>query len=266
MDLPDQKNTQAWAKWVSKQWKTKRGRLWLIAATVSVILTAVGYHCSQVSTLRSQKDNLGIRLKFEREQNDRDVAAFRHTNQLLVMENSRLQTLLDPIQRKAKNLYPELENAAAVAKLANDLDTVRVLALKDVFRRPSPEMEARVDKALGEFKARYADWQPAVRVEVESGSIARRRVAEGLGRMLQKHSLGAFASGLLSVGNAPEAPITLSFGANDDSYPKAFQQAISPLVSGEVALHRDTRMGTNALRLYLNGAPLFGPAGQAVFQ
>lgn len=265
MDLPDHKNAQAWAKALTKQWKTRRGRLFLIAAVTIATVAAVIYHRSQVKTLKSQKDDVETRLKTEGEQHDRELAALRHTNQGLVVENSRLQTLLDPIQRKAKELYPELENAAAVAKLASDLDTVRMLALKDIFRSPSPELEAQVDKALGEFKARYADWKPSVRVEVESGSTTRRRVAEILGTMLQKHSLGAFGGGLY-VGNAPGAPITLSFGGNDDAYAKAFQQTVSPMISGEVVLRRDARMGTNALRLYLNGTPLFGPAGQVVFQ
>jgi hypothetical protein len=135
-----------------------------------------------------------------------------------------------------------------------------------IFQPPSAELQTELEQALGNFKSQYASWRPTVRVEVEAGSSTRRQLAAVLGTALEKYSLGSFARGLISVGNAPDAPMTLSFGSADAACAKALHKAINPLIPGEAAFRRDERLPTNMIRLYLNGSPLFATNGQATIR
>jgi len=162
-------------------------------------------------------------------------------------------------------IYPHILTQRRAATSAPKVLPAVVPTTTVVFQPPSPELQVQIDSGLAEFKSRYADWHPTVRIEVEAGSISRRKLAEALGGVLQAHSLGGFASGTF-VGVAPDSPMTFFFGAGDDSCARAFQTAVAPLISGQAVFLRDRHLRTNMIRFYLNGNPLFRTNGNAILQ
>src|SRR2546423_77041 len=99
----------------------------LIGAAVAVLLALgsgiAGYWSVFKENFRLKQE---ISTKTERIQaQDAELAKLRHENQNLISENNRLRTVLDPVERKAKELYPDLEVTAAISKLAKDLEDVR---------------------------------------------------------------------------------------------------------------------------------------------
>src|SRR5579859_8192121 len=89
----------------------------LIAAAVAILL-ALGTGIAGCWSVYKENSRLKqeVSVKTERVQaQDAELAKLRHENQNLISENNRLKMVLDPVERKAKELYPDLEASAAIS-------------------------------------------------------------------------------------------------------------------------------------------------------
>lgn len=104
-----------------------------------------------------------------------------------------------------------------------------------------------------------------VSVEAEAGNSMRRRVARDLGTLLASAQIGRFKGGI-SVGIAPDYPITVWCEKDQVPAVQSFIEALRPYIQGEVFIKVGPHPSKRVVRLYLNGNPLFYPDGRVVFQ
>jgi hypothetical protein len=137
------------------------------------------------------------RLEAENESLSGKIVELKSRNEELHEENLQnlhYKNLLDPIRRKAKELYPELETNAAVAMLAEDVKAVqepgtrdrelatrdREPAPRDMYKPLSPDVRQRIISELEGIIANYRGAGPKVKITFDAGSLARLKVAESL--------------------------------------------------------------------------------------
>jgi hypothetical protein len=128
MPLPDFENASKWGRW----WLSLRMR-WRIGVGVGVLLL-IGLLFAWLAygkwALQNKVDSLDDALGAKRD----EVATLEARVAGLHRENLHYRELLDPIREKAEQLYPSLERDAAVAQLAKDINDVRELATRDIYK------------------------------------------------------------------------------------------------------------------------------------
>lgn len=196
-----------------------------------------------------------------------ETTTLRDRKDELHRENLHLKELIDPIQKKAELLYPELETAAAIAKLAVDLQDVRSLATRDVYKPLSPALKDRMIAALRSLQLQNAGQDLSVGITVQPGSSTRDRVARDLSRYLQDAGWKVelqFALRLYT-GTAPDVSIEM----HPDDTPLAQQLAGvvgSLFINQQFAGIRRENISRGHLEIAVNGDPLFSETGMVTFR
>ena len=154
---------------------------------------------------------------------------------------------------------------AVVPTMVGSPNSTQIVKLNErtIFIAPSDQVTKETSRNLAELKGRYP--KISVRLEAESNSSQRFKVAEILGGLLSTAGLGHFNQGTY-IGISPSHPITIFFGQEDDKFAKELSAAIAPHIRGATLFTKDKRLGTNICRLYLNGTPLFQSNGQVIFE
>jgi hypothetical protein len=244
----------------------------LIAAASLFAVTILGTigGCWKVSVENSQ---LNARLSATNElthTQEAQLATLRHENQNLVVENSRYRTLMNPIERKAKELYPELETSAAVAKLAKDLDDTRNLATRGQFKPLSTELRGRIVDELKLIQPEMMAEKIKVSVACNAGNISRYKLAQELGEVLKESGLAAdFRGSGDYMSENFETPVRVFVSSQGspklESLWKKTVQGISPFLnSGVVPIWNPAT--TNEIAFQIMGTPGFLPNGSVIFE
>jgi hypothetical protein len=172
------KEFEDWRKRIAQWWSKPRTRLWLV-----IIAIALSCYLFGKDYLPYRRENEQLRhanaehLKTIAEK-DGTVSTLRHENENLLSINNRLQIMLNPIERKAKEIYPELESAAAVAKLAANLEEIRNLATRTTFKPLSSDLKGRLFDSLTRVQKTHPTNAITFEVHYLSGSNARSSVAK----------------------------------------------------------------------------------------
>ena len=146
----DYENMRKWWLWFIKLPRERR-----VVLTI-IIIMALGvyiyFHYGRFQALKVENREMKRDLQKAME----EVASLRSRNAELHRENLHYKELLDPIRQKAEQLYPGLETDAALAKLAKDVNTVRKLATRDVYRPLSSELREHIVTDLRAFRSGYS--------------------------------------------------------------------------------------------------------------
>jgi hypothetical protein len=207
----------------------------------------------------------------EIQRQDRELATLRHENQNLVVENNRLKIVLDPVERKAKELYPDLEASAAISKLAKDLEDVRNLATRVEFKPLSVELRKQVLADLNQVHQLSAGEKVRFVIGYEHGSEGRAKLAEELAKLLKESGMSVVFQGAgeySTVGQSFETPVRV-FVHLDSPAQNLYHgtaPAISRLLTSGVVGLGNPNTDTNEVVVQILGIPAFLPDGSVIFQ
>ena len=236
----------------------------LITGSVALV---VGFAGLLVPYLIYSRENTS--LKHDLSSEERTLAALRHENQILAAENNRWKLLMDPVERKAKEIYPELESSAAIAKLAKDLEDTRNLATRAEFKPLTPQLKAQVVSRLKGVQEAFRAEKITFVVSYQHGSLGRSKLAQELTSLMEESGVPVRLEGsaqyrVESFDTPVRVLINLS-GGGEKLY-RATEQAISRfLTSGLVALGNPTS-ATNEIVVQIMGTPAFLPDGSVIFE
>ncbi len=261
MPLPEYDNAAKWGNWL-------RGLPWWIKVLLGIAVTAstTFFIYERFGPVRAlQKENQ--RLLSEFKQSESDVVALRDRKDELHRENLHLRELIDPIQKKAELLYPELETVAAIARLAEDLQDVRSLATRDVYKPLAQDQKDRMVAALREIRSQSATTNMNVTVTVQQGSSSRARVADDLIRYLNEAGWKAEINSIMAFYSGTPADISITMHPDDMTIAQQFAQIIGGVfINKQFAGHKIDNSARGHLEITINGDPLFSDSGVVTFR
>lgn len=206
------------------------------------------------------------RLDEELKQSTSQLASVRDEKATIHRELLSCKEILDPIQKKAVLLYPELENAAALAKLAQDLDDVRSLATRDTYRPLAPQIKERVIQQLRKLRTELGT-NVTVEVAVENGSASRQRVAQALVDVLAESGIVVKGpSGVMSFFNGAPANMSVELNPDDLDTANRFAGPIGLYINQQMTGINRPKQERGVLKIHIIGDPLFSPEGVVTFK
>lgn len=261
MTIPEYDNIAKWTAFF------RRLPFWLksIIVVASIALVAI-YLYSQFGPARAlQQDN--TRLKASLSQSRAEVAALRDKKDELHRENLHLKELIDPIQKKAELLYPELETSAAIAKLAEDVKYVRSLATRDVYKPLAEDQKQKMVAALRALQAQRSSPTPSVSIVVQQGSSSRARVASDLKRYLQDAGWNVKMNSVMSFYSGIPPDISIKMHPEDIGLAQQLASVVGTLFINEqfAGLKRE-KFARGHIEITINGDPLFSESGIVTFR
>jgi hypothetical protein len=144
-------------------------------------------------------------------------------------------------------------------------DVVNIQSSKE-FKPISAEIDAQLTQKLKDFKVGIGRKELFVRVDIETGSSLRDKVATTLGNALRSAGLGDYPKGNTFMGVLPDYPVTILCAEKDQDIAMKFQQAIAVFLRGGTHIKADPGFNRHFIRVYLYGQPLFENDGSVTFQ
>ena len=239
---------------------------WFKACLVILFISIVSiWAYIQLGPIRQLKSD-NAQLKNDLVVAERRADDLKDKKDELHRENLHYKSLFAPIQRKAEELYPELESVAALAKLAKDIEAIRSLVTRDDYKPLNKALSDALIQALSKIRVQYEN-QPKLIIAVEQGNSSRMRVGSDLKSFLDG---AGFVTGLrpqqtFHKGVPPDIMITLN-PAN-----LQFVQDLAAVISKSyINKHftgiKNQNYGKEEVVLEINGDPLFSETGIVTFR
>ncbi len=137
--------------------------------------------------------------------------------------------------------------------------------LREQFVPLAATRRDRLLNRLSEFRAKYKQSSPRLRVWARPGLDSRRRLAESLGGSLAQVGLGHRIDVLPGPLPTTEIPVVLVCAERDRRIARRLLAALSLQLSGPVELRFDDTVNLDRMALYLLGEPGFTAEGVALF-
>jgi hypothetical protein len=261
MPITEYDNAAKWAAFF------RRLPLWLKAIISIAFVAAVAiYLYSQFGPIRSLRQ-ANDRLKTDLSQSQADVVTLRDRKDELHRENLHLKELIDPIQRKAELIYPELETAAAIAKLAEEVQDARSLATRVVYKPLVQDRKQKMVAALRLLHVQDTTLQQSVTISCQQGSSTRTKVANDLKKYIQEAGWKVEMSSGMFVYSKVPPDITIKQHLDDILLGKQFGDIIGEnFINEQIDPIVRNRSSRGHLEITINGDPLFSESGVVTFR
>jgi len=260
MSVPEYDNLAKWAAFF------KRMPFWIKACVVILVISAVSiWAYIQLGPIRKlQSDNIQLKKDF--------AAAERRADDLkdkkdeLHRENLHYKLLVAPLQKKAEELYPELESVTALAKLAKDIETVRSLATMDVYKPLSQAQRNALVQNLLQIRERYTN-PPKVVVAVEQGNSSRMRVGSDLKSFLDRAGFTTKQRPQQTFRRGAPPDIRVTFNPTNLQLVQELATVITQgYINKQFSGKKNEKFGKEEIEIEINGDPLFSKAGIVTFR
>jgi len=248
---------------------------WLQVALVVAILALGGVYSWQYFSKRSIVAENG-RLKADMDALSRENKQLRTDKDSIVQEldgvrareaelhreNLHQKELLSPIVK----LYPTLETAAAVAKLAEDIERVRELATRDLYRPLAAHIRERVVADLCRLRERHSEINLKVSVVPDQGIQLRIAVAGELTSVLRDAGYDATAAEpRVTITNSP-LPVRITMNPEDLGLAQELAREIGSFIDTKFSGISDDKRQKGTFVIWIAGDPLFSPDGVVTFR
>ena len=185
----------------------------------------------------------------------------------LYAETLYLKGILNPIQEKATLLYPELESAAAVARLAGDLQNVRALATREDYKPLPDGMRTSLVGALRSLRSQNPSALTNITVTVLMGSSVRERVANDLAQYLCAAGYRAHVASIMTAYSAERPDIAIYFNPGDVDVVGRLTSIIGTLFINEQFVGVKKNRGVKGdITIAIDGDPVFADSGIVTFK
>lgn len=261
MAIPEYDNA---VKWVTFFRGLPRGLKVILSIVVILIIVSFVYiWFGPIRDLQYENSQLSTDLA----EAQREIASLRDKKNELHRENLNFKDLMDPIQRKAKFIYPEMETAAAIAKLSDDLQNVRSLATRDVYKPLVKQQREKLVIALKELLSSYSALPVKVSIVAQQGNHIRIKVANDLKEYLQEAGWNVKVNVSLSIFGGIPPDITIGTNTIDLSLTKDFKQIVGTLfINKQFEWIKRDELERGQIVININGDPLFFESGIVTFR
>ncbi|MEN6574936.1 MAG: hypothetical protein ABFD90_01240, partial [Phycisphaerales bacterium] len=205
-------------------------------------------------------------LKTDKDSLVQELDRVRAREAELHRENLHQKALLDPIRRKSEQLYPSLETDAAVAKLAEDINEVRELATRDLYRPLATHICERAIADLRAFREQHLEMNLSVSVVPEQGSHLRILVAEELTSLFKQAGINASAGKPVLTFTNEYSPIRITMNPEDVTLAQEIVRTIANFVHAKFSGNKNEDCRRGAFTIRIAGDPLFSPDGVVTFK
>lgn len=268
MDIPDYDNAAKWGGLAKSGWRNRKVR-WLFIYPTGCLMIILGAWLlkSRYSVVELQDDLRLLRNQdLKRQQALQDaldsVQRYEKTNSSLVAENLHFKSLTDEIKR----IYPGLDQAAALAKVIEDLKRIEAISTSGAFQPFSSTLTDLVSTQLINLRLMNANFQ-LVDIMVENGNMNRARLANELAEIMRscgwKCTITPWTT-FMAGGPADPADITYHASEADLWKVNLVHAVLTNMISARVDASRSK--STNSLAIHIRGEPIFRTNGFAVFK
>ncbi len=262
MDLPSYDNYEKWKKHFAGLLKRSKNRVLLGIVLVGII-------CGYFALYRPVKEAKANAEKKEEEIRGytKTIGDLRFELQSLRSSNATYEIILDPVRRIAREVHPEMETAAAVAELGKDLQEVRALATRDVFRALEQTMRSNLVSRLCVLGAKYGTNRIKIEVGTQSGGKNRASLADEWVSILKDAGMDASRGRdefMMWPGAQPDVSMAWNEGAQ--GLGEAFAGIMQDFFSVKFRGVRASEDYKGDLRVEIVGEPLFLVDGRVVFR
>ena len=249
-------------KW---RWGVASWRLRFKVVLGFFILGTACYGLSQFVVIPRLNDTIAG-LNGALEKKDEEIASLRHENQKLYATNLHLQEMVAPLERKARELYPNLESSAAIAELARSINVVRELATRNEFRAVNDDLRRRLENSLKDLVATSPNSQLRVIIRGREGDTNRQLLADGLVKILQAAGISAEV-GRFTVPIGVQEPMLIYCSPEETLLAETLVKALGPaLRNPKVSGKPRSIQKPGEFEIYLNGIPEFSPDGSVLLR
>ncbi len=261
MAIPEYDNAAKWAAFFRSL--PVRQKI-IISIIVALILGIFLYFwLGPMRTLRNEN----AQLKTDLSEAQKVIVTIRDKKDELHRENLHLQELIDPIKKKAELLYPEMETAAAIAKLSEDLQNVRSLATRDVYKPLIKEQRDRLVIALKDLLSAHSTMNLTASIIVQQGNSPRVKVANDLKNYLEEAGWNVKLNPVMSFYSGIPPDISIEMNPNDLRLAQGFAQIVGTLfINKQFAGIKKEKFERGHLEITINGDPLFAESGIVTFR
>jgi hypothetical protein len=261
MSIPEYDNAAKWATFF------RRLPFWLKALLGMAVIVAVAiFLYARFGPIRElQRENLSLKNGLSQAQSE--ISSLRDKKDELHRENLHLKELIDPIKKKAELIYPEMEAAAAIAKLAENLQNVRSLATRDVYKPLAQDNKDMMIAALKELQTLHSALPVSVSILVDQGSVPRSRVANDLKQYLQEAGWDVKLSTVMTFYSGTPLDISIKNHPDDMKLAQEFTGIVGRLfINKQFAGIKRDKFSRGHLEIKINGDPLFAESGIVTFR
>ena len=258
MQIPDFENAMKWREFWSKfSFRRKFVYVILIIAFVFLFLFLFVHYRGLGQKNSELKD---------------EVAKLQTEKAELHRENLHLKEMVGPIQEITKRLYPDLETMSAIAKLTKDMENVRALVTREVYR---PLAKERQEKLIAGLKALYEEYStisPSVLIWTQQGSSVREKVSADLKKYFQQAGWNVDIRNAMILYSGESTPvISVKCHPEDKQFLQKIIDAVIPIfIDINVTKKVDASVGDTFSRGHLEikviGDPLFNESGVVTFK
>ena len=195
-----------------------------------------------------------------------EISALRFENEKLQRENLHLKEIVNPLEQKAKELYPELETSTALAKLSEDIETVRALATRDIYRPLNPELRNKVINSLKPIYSKYSTINPFIQISVEMRNKNRELILAELIEILVAAGFQAERKpGHFTISGVSQ-DITIIFNPEVLDFVQELTSALGPFLNTPFFGKKNNKISKEIVKISIDGTPQFFPNGTVVFK
>lgn len=261
MPLPEYDNLAKWAAFF------RRLPFWLKACAVILIVAVVAiWAYTRFGPLRDLKSRIDS-LQSNLDQAKTQISELTERKNELHRENLHMKDIMAPIQKKAELLYPELETASAMAKLAEDLETVRTLATRDVYKPLHEQKRSKMIEALRILQKQYSSLNPSVTIAVQQGSSARAKVANDLKKYLEASGYSTKVNSMMAFYRGTPPDISIKLHPEDLQFAQDLASVIGTLfINKQFSAVKKETFIRGHFEITINGDPLFTEEGVVMFK
>ena len=260
MVVPEYDNLAKWATFFNKM------PFWLKACVVILVISVVSiWAYIQLGPIRQlQSDN--AQLKNDVAAAERRADDLKDKKDELHRENLYYKNLIAPLQKKAEELYPELESATALAKLAKDIETVRSLATRDVYKPLGKTLSDALVQHLTQIRELYTN-PPKLVIAVEQGNSTRMRVGSDLKSFLDRAGFITELRPQQTFRKSSPPDVSITFNPINLQLVQKLADVIGQsFINKQFSGTKNEKFGKEEIVIAINGDPLFSEEGIVTFR
>lgn len=213
-----------------------------------------------------KKNNADLNQKLA--QANSEISTLRDRKDELHRENLHLKEINDAIQKTAEQLHPDLDTVAAIAKLAEDLKTVRSLATQDAYKPLAAQKKKELIDKLQALLGQYTSFTHTVTILCQPGNSSRVKVAHDLKQYLEEAGFDVESPAVLGVSMGIRLPnISIQLHPDDGEFSEQFIAAVSPLyIDEKFEVSTKEKISRGCPEVVINGDPIFTELGVVKFR
>ena len=180
--------------------------------------------------------------------------------------HQELKGMLEPFATFASREFPHLDTKLALAKLAEEIETLKEVSRQGEYRQLNQRIANRIKSALLDARAQGLSID-TVEFYIQQGSQNRILLAHDLIGILTDAGLNARVAGQGIYPNPnPQCGILVLYAKASDRDARTVCETLAPFISTPFAGDMRSDFAVNRMQFYILGDPLYAKDGSVFFK